>query len=137
MLILNVRFSVTCCLSRAQHSPGELLLKACLTSELPYCEVNLLHIQVSPDLVQCKSRLLMYYKRQCRTLAYRNRNQSNQPHMSNLVEIDISHERILRHSLEFGTVLGYFLTVPLQGLTVVLTGLVPTENHESRYNLYC
>ena len=92
---------------------------------------NLLDIQVSPDLVQCKSRLLMYYKRQCRILAFRNRNQSNQHHMNNLVEIDISHEHILRHSLEFGTVLGYFLTLPLKGLTVVLTGLVPTENHDS------
>ena len=52
----------------------------------------------------------MYRKRQRRTLAFHSRDQSNQHHMSNSMEIGIFHARILRHSLEFGTVLGYFIT---------------------------
>ena len=39
--------------------------------------------------------------------------------MSNLMEIDIFHARILRHSLEFGTVLGYFYIAILKSHTVV------------------
>ena len=40
--------------------------------------------------------------------------------MSNLMEIDIFHARILHHSLEFGTVLGYFYTATLKSHTVVM-----------------
>ena len=35
------------------------------------------------------------------------------------MEIDIFHARILRHSLEFGTVLGYFYIAILKSHTVV------------------
>ena len=61
----------------------------------------------------------MYHKRQRRTLAFHSKNQSNQHHMSNLMEIDIFHARILRHSLEFDTVLGCFFTETLKNHTVL------------------